>query len=480
MFKMLANDRYWIWVLVVLAAIKGFLLTASFPFFNNVDEFQHFDVIVKYSKNILITPDNESYDNVSIAYRSLFYSPEYATNSIKEAEAPVWKKPKESQEKRINRDIALWKGARNYESQQPPIYYALAGSVFKIGQCIGLNHKNTLYLLRWLNILFFIALIAVSYSVSKTVFFNQPLFFHYSIPLFLIVFPQESLLMLGNDSLHPLLSTITLLFVLKNMNKLGDSKKTVFYLSLLCVLTFFVKYSSVGIFSLLPFILLYKYRDDPAYLIQSLIVYGLAVFIPVALWSSRNYSLFGDMVGNMAGSDQWTLKPFHLWWNHPIFSFNGMWFFVKRTFASFWRGEVIWHGRWIQNNILDLFFIVSSLFFPVLGLISYIKENRKDVACVFALIIGSSLFFLVGCSLAFDFGDWFYPSKRKPFLVSGRLIMGMIVPFLILYMEGIYFFFRKRLTPTVIFYSLLLFSITVAEFVMHYPVFQSPFNWFHF
>ena len=43
------NERKWILLLCLLAAIHVFIFSAAFPFFNNVDEQAHFDLVVKYS-----------------------------------------------------------------------------------------------------------------------------------------------------------------------------------------------------------------------------------------------------------------------------------------------------------------------------------------------------------------------------------------------------------------------------------------------
>jgi hypothetical protein len=43
------NERKWVLLLCVFAAIHVFIFSATFPFFNDVDEQAHFDLVVKYS-----------------------------------------------------------------------------------------------------------------------------------------------------------------------------------------------------------------------------------------------------------------------------------------------------------------------------------------------------------------------------------------------------------------------------------------------
>ena len=43
------NERKMVLLLCLFAAIHVFIFSAAFPFFNNVDEKSHFDLVVKYS-----------------------------------------------------------------------------------------------------------------------------------------------------------------------------------------------------------------------------------------------------------------------------------------------------------------------------------------------------------------------------------------------------------------------------------------------
>jgi hypothetical protein len=64
--------------------------------------------------------------------------------------------------------------------------------------------------------------------------------------------------------------------------------------------------------------------------------------------------------------------------------------------------------------------------------------------------------------------------------VSGRLILGVLVPFLLIYLNGLARCLRKlkRGAPAIAVASLVL-VMTVAEFWLHAEVFRSRFNWYH-
>jgi hypothetical protein len=52
-------------------------------------------------------------------------------------------------------------------------------------------------------------------------------------------------------------------------------------------------------------------------------------------------------------------------------------------------------------------------------------------------MLGVSAAFVFILTIAYDFEGCAYPSRELPFLTSGRLILGALVPFLILYLIGL-------------------------------------------
>ena len=57
----------------------------------------------------------------------------------------------------------------NWESSQPPLYYALAGFWWKLGQCIGRTQIESLYWIRFLNALLASILVWLGYVIARTV-----------------------------------------------------------------------------------------------------------------------------------------------------------------------------------------------------------------------------------------------------------------------------------------------------------------------
>src|SRR5215472_9278435 len=70
------HERKLIWLFCVIAGIRVLVFSAAFPFFNNVDEQAHVDLVMKYARGQV--PRNLGhYASDSAYYFSLYGSPEY-------------------------------------------------------------------------------------------------------------------------------------------------------------------------------------------------------------------------------------------------------------------------------------------------------------------------------------------------------------------------------------------------------------------
>jgi hypothetical protein len=80
----------------------------------------------------------------------------------------------------------------------------------------------------------------------------------------------------------------------------------------------------------------------------------------------------------------------------------------------------------------------------------------------------------------YDFQDCFYPSRALPYFVSGRLMLGMLVPFLILFACGLDRLMSQfaNATKFLVLIALLAFMLA-SEYTIDAPVFPSGYNWFH-
>jgi hypothetical protein len=475
-------------ILCLLGGLRIFLFCAVFPFFNNVDEGTHFDLIYKYSKGHIFHRGIEKYDAYSAKMFILYGSPEYLFPNL-QIPKPYWQQSDFINSDKFNKLVEIIQNDTNYEAGSPPFYYITAGIWYKTGAILGFSDGTLLYWTRFLNIPVFIALIWVSWQIARICF--SDIYQQIAVPLFITFFPQDVFYSINPDALSPLLFA---LFSLMLLRIYLDNKSWDYYLiaGLIGAALFLTRMPNISVCVLVLAITLFKikniHKDKP--FARSIIYSGILLTsfaLPVGLWMLRNYSLTGSFTG---ASDKikfwgWTLKPFNQLWNHPFFIGNGFSHFFIELTKSFWRGELVWHFKPISSSSADLFYIVSSaLFFSVcvIALISGYKKvnhNYRIIIVMSFITIGASVFLLAFSSLLYDFHNSFTPSRASPFFIAGRVISSVILPFAIIYIDGYWKLFgllSRRYAMMII--ILILVAITISEFWMTKDVFSSQYNFF--
>jgi hypothetical protein len=268
-----------------------------------------------------------------------------------------------------------------------------------------------------------------------------------------------------------------------------------FLTGLMVAVTFLTKASNIAILPLAAGVIFIKAKQAVSqkrfkYYIPALTVFTLACVIPIAFWLGRNYVLFGDVIGSYSSEKvrTWTRKPFGKMFNHPIFTPSGLFYFLTELTKRLWRGEFVWKLKEISSPAMDLFYCISSALFFIISLFGLVFNRSKiDGPYRFALwsglfVVVFSVLFLAVSSMRYDFGQCFYPSREKPYFISSRLIAGVILPFLFLYIYGL-----QRLlswlccaSRLLVIIAVLVAVITISEIVLTWPVFGSSFNWFNF
>jgi len=142
------HERALVLMLCAIAAARVFIFSAAFPFFNNVDEQAHVDLVMKYARG-QVPRDLGHYSPESAYSLSLYGTPEYFTAPQQLTTGtfppPIWTLPVEQREDVINRTSAWWQANQNHESGEPPFYYAIAGSWLNLGRAIGITGCWLLY-----------------------------------------------------------------------------------------------------------------------------------------------------------------------------------------------------------------------------------------------------------------------------------------------------------------------------------------------
>jgi hypothetical protein len=96
-------------------------------------------------------------------------------------------------------------------------------------------------------------------------------------------------------------------------------------------------------------------------------------------------------------------------------------------------------------------------------------------------IFAASILLLATISLAFNFGAFTSPSSTHPFLTSGRLLSGALIPFLLLYVYGLDRLQSRvfRDGPHWFVLGVMVAFISISEIVLNAPALSSGYNWFH-
>src|SRR5207245_8376453 len=140
------TEKITVLLLCAMAAARVFLFCAAFPFFNNVDERRHFDLVIKYASGHL-PRGAELISPAALPYLSRYASPEFLA-SPESFEGgyygPLWTHPAEEIAPTLAAIEEIWGRTPNQECSQPPLYYVVAAVWFHVGQWVGVKDGSVL------------------------------------------------------------------------------------------------------------------------------------------------------------------------------------------------------------------------------------------------------------------------------------------------------------------------------------------------
>lgn len=480
--------------LCVLAALHVFIFSAAFPFFNNVDEQAHFDLAVKYSHGewprqfVFLSAE-------SLQYLAVFTSQEFFASEKDfpggQVPPPIWLLPPDKAAPALRFREAGWKNL-NHEASQPPLYYALAGLWWRLENLAGLSGGQALYGLRFLNLIFVSGLVWLGWRAARLVFPGNQ-FVRLGVPALLAFIPQTAFYGIQNDVLSPLAFGAAFIQLIKFSRPEIPDVKLGAVTGLALAATFLTKISNLPLLAVSALVVLFTARRRfktgklPASLPALAALAGCAL-LPAAAWLAWCKCSFGDFTGTAAKIQflGWTHQPFAAWFQHPIFTAPGFWFFLKGNLSTFWRGEFIWHYQPLAIPAVDLVYVFLTLALLLLAGLARLRRphdfsaaQRTAVRFGFACLAAAFAFF-AGLSVAYDFHDCVYPSREHPFFVSGRLMLGALIPLLLLFVFGLDQALKKfgGAVKFAVLAGLVVFML-ISEIVIDWPVFGSAYNWFH-
>jgi hypothetical protein len=484
--------------LCIYASLRILVLTTAFPLFNYLDEKMHFLSIRMYAEGHLPGKELPQIDGEFARTFLPYWSPEY--DQSQEAmdrngiSVPLYRLNSQAKDSAFAqgyyaRKLEMLSRTQNFEAQAPPLYYMVAAGWYNLGAHLGMPEWSLAYWVRLLNPLAYGLLVWLSYSFVRTVYPERP-FLCLAVPALIAVFPQDVFFGMNRDVISPPMWAAALLLMLDAVAGKSTPHRSLLIASFLVGLTFLVEVSSCVLYGALAATIWVWAHRSPATRQYKIWVGSAAAVavLPASIWMLRNYLVMGDLTGSRAKVRQltWTVRPLADVLHHPLFSFHGLSYFLGELTRRFWRGELVWHGLPMRSAAADRFYVLSSVLMIAIFVIDFVRRRRalsdvqRWVGMQSLFLVAGSVLFLAAISLMFDFHDCYYPSRLFPYFVSGRIISGALLPFVLMYASGLELVtnrFRKYVPPVAVLACLMLF-ITISEIRVRSAVFSSPYNFF--
>jgi hypothetical protein len=489
------REKWLIFILCCIAATRIFFFSAAFPYFNNVDEPFHFDLILKSSDNqsfFLTDRVNPEAGRIWL----LFGSPEYLRKASEfpggNFGPPPFSWPAGIREQALHRFSRF--GQINIEEYSPPLYYLLTGKWMAIGKVIGLRDGGLLYWCRFLNIPLMVLLVIIAYAISRIVPYSDASMV-FGLPLLVAFMPQSVFYSLNSDVLSPLPSGIAYLLIIKGLLGANLSWKHYACLGLVVSCALLTKLANIPLLFMTMLFLAVRivHGGRTAICGKNLVkatAFLLCLVVPLAVWTTANILNIGELTGashkiRLLG---WTYKPLGNLLDHPIFSLAGISYFLQGNLQTFWRGEFTWGLEALSVSYMDYFYSISTILLllatcVILARKSTEQPGERAMVAISLAGIFSAFAFVAILSMIYDFGKCFYPSPAKPFFTSGRLILCMMFPILFCYTWAVDYLatvlWKGRKQSGILAIILICALMTISEVYLAIEPLRSPYNFFH-
>jgi hypothetical protein len=337
------------------------------------------------------------------------------------------------------------------------------------------------------------ALVWLGFVAARLVFPERK-FLQFAVPALLAFLPQSAFYSIQNDVLSPLCFGAAFICAIKFMRAETPDLRLGAVTGLAFAATFLAKITNLPLLAMSALAVAYKIIQlaragklraaAPA----ALVLVGCAA-LPIAGWLAWCKHVFGNFTGSAAKVAllNWTLKPFGEWWHHPIFTPHGLWIFISGLLATFWQGELEWHRQPLAWPLVDLIYALASIGLIGVAGVTLLSRSaaatasqRRELAFGFACCL-AAVAFLGFLSIIYDFGDCPRPSREIPFFTSGRMVLGALIPFLLLFVYGLDRALSRMkinwLQPLLL--TTMILCMLIFEAAINWPVFSSQYNWFH-
>ena len=479
-------------VLAGFAVLRVACFAAAFPFYANVDEQKHVDMVLKYAGGYLPAPGRAAYQPEMGRLLGLYGSPEYLLGPSQPAPPPAWRRTPAETFAVIAASERFLAERENKEAEQPPAYYLVAGAWLRLGRAFGFEGARLLYFVRGLGALVAGALVLLAHRLVRELYSDEALV-RWGVPLLAAVFPQDTLFYVTPDVLSPLLGGLCFTFSLRLARHPESGALVHAAAGLVLAAALLTKWTNAALWVVAAAASLHAIAHaSPGVALRR---FGTRVALqwtlalaPVLLWCERSLRLYGDPTGSTLKVARlgWGRKPWAEWLDHPIFTASGLFEFGTGLVPTFWRGELAWHRTDLALPAMDAVYTASTLLLLVLALAGLRgREPGRFLAeglAMVALAVATGL--LVLLSLPFVFDATTNPPASRPYFIQGRLISGVLLPFLLLYVRGFEVATARlpaHAARTLAWAAILALAlaISISELTLAWPVFGSEYNAFH-
>jgi hypothetical protein len=437
-------DRYERWAIAALAGfafIRVLVFAGAYPFFTNVDEHRHVDMVLKYASGSLPHPDRATYQPETGGLVAMYGSREYVQRAGSVLPPPLWEAPPQIRATRTAAVERAFRDAANLENFQSPAYYALGGGWLALGRALGLEGGRSLYWIRALNAWALAGLVLVAALLVRATHPGRPLL-TWGVPALVACAPPDGLFYVTGDGVSMFAGGAAFAALVGLARAPGAPLAAYAGAGLAAAFALLVKAPNLVLLAGIVWLGVEAWRAGalraraPA---LAMLVAGFA--LPAGAWMARCFALTGSALGTapkVAGLG-WGVRPVAEWLEHPLFSPSGTWAFLRDLVPMFWRGEVVWNREVLALPAADAFYGLTTLLFLGLALLAWRRSaGSARRAEGFAFVVGlGSVAVLAVLSLRFVFGERTNPPASHPYFVQGRLIAGAWLPFALLYVRGL-------------------------------------------
>lgn len=486
-------------ILAVLAGLRILIFSAAFPLLNPIDERLHLTTIQLYAHGDFPGRELPHMDSSFARRLLLYWSPEY-NHTQHELErdnvaGPLYALRHEDQDRHLLESfyaerLQQWIDRADYEAQSAPLYYLATAVWYRLGASIGLRDWALDYWPRTLNPIAYGLLVWLSFCFVRLLY-PQNTFLQLAVPALIAVFPQDVFYGMNRDVFSAPLTAASLLAMARTVKEGHNRPLLLILSSFLASLAFLSSVSNFVLFGAVAITVAFCIHQKQLPLgriIPLLTSCTVAASMLPVIWMLRNYVVMGDLTGGKAKAHDlgWTVKPLTQVFNHPLFSFSGLRYFILELTRRFWRGEYVWHNLPMRSPLADRIYLISTAVFISAFIVAFIARRaalspiEKLFGILSLFLVISSFFFLAVISLPFDFHGCAYPSRSLPYFVSGRIISGAILPFVFMYASGLGLvanIFRRWVSPALVLTCIIVFTLG-SEVWIRSVVFSSPYNFF--